>query len=242
MNSPRSVSHLVDICRLEYIRLARHLYRRGLDTNTIQKTWQSLVENRPDGCFLKCEAYHPTGLALGCPLPNVQATEAFTRVTRLMEGWLARAVCPTHPAFSCVPARDYHITVLNRTHYEFSPEYYPLSENERQAIEKIIIQLGFGQITILTSGLLLTHSGRLFVKCLPMDDHILHLRDVLTNAFPQLRVHVPRMIHIKLGHLNVSLSPNETKEFLAWLQRLENHVIYSMVFTDIYTPAGRISL
>ena len=232
---------LLGNCRREYSRLAGQLQRDGLDRAEIEHSRWELADPHTGGYWLKREAYLPTGVALGCPLPP-KITRTLASGSRLIEKWLAQRTGATHPAFICVPQDQCHITVVNRTHYEFSPQYRPLTATEMCAVADVLRHLSVGVITVLTTGLLLTHGGKLFVKCLPVDYSILTIRDALVDQFPLLRVNVPRIIHMKLGHLAVYLSPDEIDQFLSWLVRIEQDVIARVQFTDVFTPAGRIDL
>lgn len=226
---------------MEYIKLARELDHNGLDLQAIQKTCSSLTEIRPTQNLLRGEAYKPTGLALGRPLPESGQVELFARLACLTEARLKQYFRSELPSFAYVPADWYHITIANRTHYESSALSY-LDEKEKQGIEALISKLGLQEIRVIASGLILTASGRLFVKCLPIDDRILQLRAMLIHTFPWLQTNMPKMAHIKLGHLMVPLAAPQLQSFVAWLARTEQHAICDLVFKDIYTPQGRVSL
>jgi hypothetical protein len=148
---------------------------------------------------------------------------------------------PDFPSFAYVPPKSYHITILNRSHYEYN-KVVPLTLDERQAIGQFVSKLQLGKISVVTSGMFLTHTGRLFIKCLVFDDNILNLRTMLSQTYPQLRTNIPRLVHIKIGHLMRTPSREELLEFSPWLERLGYHVITRIDFADLYTPSGRIEL
>ena len=230
------------LCRSEYMRLARNMHRLGLDRATIVENYQTLTEHRLDGCFLKTEAYQPTGIALGCPLPS-RETRILLNASRMVDAWLRKHTSSNQAEMlSFVPSESYHITILNRTHYEVSPTYILLTDNEQVEIARFVSSLELGFISVITCGLLLTRSGRLFVRCLPVDDRILHLRQKLMDSFPQLRIKAPIMIHMKLAHLAIPLNDEQLLAFFAWMRRLDQYVSMRLDFHDLHTPTGRISL
>lgn len=187
------------------------------------------------------EAYKPTGLALGCPLPKSSQVELFSRLACLADSKLKQYFSSEQPSFAYVPADWYHITIANRTHYE-SSAVSCLDEDEKQAVKALISELNLQEFRVIASGLILTSYGRLFVKCLPTDDGILKLRSALVRNFPWLQTNMPKMVHIKLGHLMMPLSTIQLQSFMAWLAMVEQHAICDLVFTDVYTPQGRIRL
>ncbi len=231
----------IDMCRREYIRLAREMRRKGLSQDAIETCRTTLVDLQDDRWFLKPIAFRPTGLALGCPLPNRRAQKIFYRAAQLVEKWLRGGGDAGLPVFAYVPPDAYHITVVNRSHYDFN-EVVPLTADEKSVFETAVAQLQVKQVSLVTSGLFLTCTGRLFVKCLVFDDSILRLRSFLSETYPQLRTNLPRLVHIKIGHLMKVLEPQQLLEFGAWLERLGHHTITRIDFTDLYTPAGRIGL
>jgi len=229
------------LCRKEYIRLAREVRQKGLSQDAIDACQTTLAENRDGQWFLKPTAFLPTGVALGCPLPQMQIQKLFYRATQLIEEWMCCQYEAGTPVFAYVPPQAYHITIVNRSHYEFNA-VVPLTSDEKMNIERTIAGLHLGQVSVVTSGVFLTHTGRLFVKCLVLDDAILALRTVLAQTYPQLRTNIPSMVHIKIGHLMKNIDHQELLEFNTWLERLGNHTITRIDFTDLFTPAGRIGL
>jgi hypothetical protein len=226
---------------MEYIKLASELYVNGLDVQAIQNTCCKLIDPKSTKIFLRREAYQPTGLAFGCSLPESSQTELFYRLACLADAQLKQCINSDQPTLAYVPADWYHITIANRTHYKFS-SISCLNEYEKQAVETLISKLALHEIRVISTGLILTTSGGLFVKCLPIDDRLLHLRTALARALPELWTNIPKMVHIKLGHLMTPLATPQLQSFMAWLTMTEQHAIYDLVFTDVYTPKGRISL
>jgi hypothetical protein len=234
-------NHQLLICRNEYIRLARQVEQKGISQNEIEICKTTLVELRDSQWLLKPIAFLPTGVALGCPLPQIQVQKLFHRITRLIERWLQGEDDPNLPVFAYVPPQSYHITIVNRSHYEYN-EIVPLTLDEQKSIQQAVSRLQIGMISVVAGGLFLTHTGRLFVKCFVFDDKILNLRTVLAEFYPQLRTNVPKLVHIKIGHLMKPLNQAQLLEFGTWLERFGYYTISRIDFTDLYTPAGRIEL
>lgn len=241
MSGPRAEQDFLSQCRMEYIKLAYELDHNGLNLQSIQKTCSFLTDIKPNHSLLRGIAYQPTGLALGRPLPESSQVELFARLACLAEAQLKQYFGPGQPSFAYVPADWYHITIANRTHYEFSAISY-LNEDEKQAVDALISKLDLQEIRVIASGLILTASGRLLVKCLPTDDRILKLRATLVHNIPWIQINTPKIVYIKLGHLMAPLSTPQLQSFIAWLAKSEQYAICDLVFTDIYTPQGRISL
>jgi hypothetical protein len=229
----------ITICRNEYIRLAREVAKKGISRDAIETCRTTLVDYQEGKWFLKPTAFLPTGVAMGCPLPQLHLQKLFYRSAELIEKWIRGVDDPTLPVFAYVPPQSYHITIVNRSHYEFNA-VVPLTIDERDKVESVVSKLRIKQVTVATSGFFLTHTGRLFVKCLVLDDAILKLRTTISETYPQFRINIPRLIHIKIGHLMKGLNKQELLEFTVWLERLGHYSISRIDFTDLYTPAGRI--
>ncbi len=231
--------HQILICRNEYIRLAREVAQKGISQDALDTCRKTLVDYQDGKWFLKPIAYLPTGVAMGCPLPQLHSQKIFYQAAQLIEKWVHGANDPSLPVFAYVPPQSYHITIVNRSHYEFN-DVVPLTIDEKNKVENTIAKLKINQVSVATSGYFLTHTGRLFVKCLVLDDTVLDLRTVIAESHPQFRTNIPRLVHIKIGHLMKNFKKQELLEFTAWLERLGHYSISRIDFRDLYTPAGRI--
>jgi hypothetical protein len=228
-------------CRKEYIKMACELDHDGLDLQAIEKTRSCFIDKNLNRIFLREEAYKPTGLVLGSPLPKSSQVELFASLASMAEAQLNQCFGSEQQNFALVPKDWYHITIANRTHYELST-ISCLDEDEKHKVEDLISKLDLQEIRVIASGLILTASGRLSIKCLPIDDRILQLRSALEHALPWLQAKMPGIVHIKLGHLMKPMSTPQLQSFMAWLAIAEQHAICDLVFSDLYTPKGRISL
>jgi hypothetical protein len=236
-----SQSSLLSLCREEYARLARELTHQGLSRQSVEECRDRLVEERDGRWYVKPLAYRPTGVALGCPLPDHGVLNTFYRAACSVERWMQSVGDPSAPGFAHVPPDAYHITLLNRSHYDVN-EVVSMTPEEGQVVEASLRRLAAGPIRVLATGLQLTRTGRVFARCLPTNDKILELRSQLASLHPELRTNIPRVVHIKLGHLLKPLEREELARFCLWMNRLGNSTIAQMDFTDVYTPLGRIPL
>jgi hypothetical protein len=173
-------------------------------------------------------------------LPN-HVQNSFYRAACSVERWMQSVGDRSEPAFAHVPQQSYHITILNRSHYDIN-EVISMTPEEGQAVAASLRRLAPGTIQVLVTGLQLTQTGRLFARCLPIDDKILDLRNQLAALYPELRTNIPHVVHIKLGHLLKPLERDELDRFLLFMNRLGNSTLARMDFTDVYTPTGRVPL
>ena len=230
-----------EVWRNEYLQLERTLRLKGLDPAAIKITCDDLSTWRDGIWALKPDAYMPTGVALGCPLPDPVFAKFLNRVIRLVDDWICLHEALAESSLSIVPASSYHITILNRSHYEYS-SITALDTEEHQRISQLVRNLGIGQIELFPIGFVLTASGRLLVKCLPPNDRIGCLRQTLSEAFPVLRINMPRIVHIKIAHLRLPLSDANLSGLIAYLKHLDGYIIHRIEFGELYTPQGHIPL
>ncbi len=192
--------------------------------------------------YLKPSAYAPTGAALGAPLPQRRDARLLWRLTRLVADYLSQLVPHEAPTFSYVPPEWYHITIVNRTHFEVSETVAQIQLAEYHQIRDTIARSQPGRLAVQLQGLILTRSGRLLAAGFPCDDRLFGLRSGLAAALPQMNVNLSKIAHIKLGHVLVPLAGAELDGFLTYLARCGEHASTRLVFADVYTPLGRVVL
>lgn len=219
----------IRIARAEYIRLERALRKHGLDAEVIESHARDFTRQN----VVTEQAYVPTAVALGCPLP-AETTKRLQRVARLVDRSLGGE------ALAYVPSEAYHVTVANRAHYEHSTPA-SITSDEFEVIRDCIRRLGLGQIEVVTYGLMITAHGKLFLKGLPVDDRLLALRRALVEAVPALAINLPKTAHMKLAHLRPGYS-GTVAQLQSLFKHLDDHVVDKIVFRDVYTPLGRIPL
>lgn len=214
------------LARRQYIRFARAVRTRGLDAAVIAKRAATIS----DGTYLNPVAYAPTGVALGCPLPR-DYTAALWRLTHSIGA----------SALILVPPEAYHITVVNRAHYE---ETAPssLTPDEYTAVRATIARLRIARVAVVATGFIVTPGGHLLVQGLPHGDELLTLRRALIAAIPTLGVHVPLTAQIKVAHLRHAVDGYALTALLAKLHGMSAYTARTLTFTDVFTPRGRIPL
>jgi len=232
------------VCRTAYLFMLRETRLKGLSPAQIRRSAQELSEPAGGSVRVRDAACKPTGVALGCPLPDPGAARRWRRIARLVDGCLAALRPGDGPAFAYVPPALYHTTLLNYTHFDESAAdaIHPLGREEWRAVARAVAGLGVGPVTLECQGLILTHTGRLLVTAFPADDGLYRLRAGIAAAVPGLRTHVPETVHLKLGHLLI-LPPEEALPgLLAFVARCGQHVSARLTFPALHTPLGDIPL
>ncbi|MEW6738254.1 MAG: hypothetical protein AB1489_43675, partial [Acidobacteriota bacterium] len=174
-------------CRARYLFLARECHRQGLNTDEIFRSANQLSYLINGNWYLKDVAYQPTGIALGCPVPDKRIKEKLWRLSKLIANYIGQASDRQQPTFAFVPPDYYHITVLNRSHFDCSSDYREslfLSETEKRISEDVIAQVCRVPLVFHINGLIITSAGRLIVPGFPNDDRIYKLRANLVKALP----------------------------------------------------------
>ncbi len=224
--------------------MLRETRLKGLNPAQIRRSAQELSEPAGGMMRVRDAACRPTGVALGCPLPDPRAARRWWRLARLVDGCLTALQPGSSPAFAYVPPPLYHTTLLNYTHFDESAadSIHPLSREVWQEVTRAVDALQTGPITLECQGLILTHSGRLLVTGFPADDSLYRLRAGIAAAVPGLRTHIPETVHFKLGHLLVLPPEGTLAELLAFVARCGQHVSARLTFTALHTPQGDIPL
>jgi len=230
------------ICRTRYRTIARECRRHGLAQDQIKKSLYELSQQVGDRYYLKDTAYKPTGVALGCPLPDANVARQLWRIAQLFERYL-KLLCPDdEKTFAFVPSDSYHITLANRSHFETTTAITPITEEEKEISRQAIARVGQGTIKVHLHGLILTRTGRLIIPGFPCDTRLYQIRASLVERISELRVNVPDVAHIKLGHVLAPLDMQKVESLLCWIMRCGGLVSFGLSFDDVYTPIGRISL
>ncbi len=232
------------ICRAAYLFMLRETRLKGLSAAQIQRSVQELSEATGGMIRVRDAACKPTGVALGCPLPDPRVARRWWRIARLVDGYLTALQAGAGPAFAYVPPALYHTTLLNYTHFDESAAdtIHPLSREEWREVGRAVDGLRAGPITLECQGLILTHSGRLLVTAFPADDSLYRLRAGIAAAVPGLRTHVPDTVHLKLGHLLILPPEQALPGLLGFVARCGQHVSARLTFTALHTPLGDIPL
>ncbi len=227
-------------CRRRYVYLARKARRLGLNHSHIQESRDILTDYHGRSPTLLPQAFAPTGVALGCPMPDKAVSRRLWELARLVAIQTYRACGCREPGFSYVPPKWYHITLVNRTHFDKDNKIRELSEDEKIVLESVFHELRTGPLDVLLSGLRLTPEGRLIAIGIPMSQNTYALRNSMIAAIPELAVNLPVTYHVKLGHLITDLSNSQLATVLDYVARCGELLCAQAVFEDCYTPRGRI--
>ncbi len=193
--------------------------------------------------FIEPQYYAPTGMALGFPLPNDELAGSLNAAAKAIADH-THVCCNSNYDFRLVPAKAFHITIVNRDHYgrperisgEVSGEMEYLSEKELTLLQDAVSELAIQRISITIERLILK-DGKLIA--LPNSwKQISTIRDAIREKLPTLKIMSPSTAHIKLGQFNKipSLSILDELEDIA----ASYDVTGNLVFYDAYTPVGRI--
>lgn len=229
-------------CRARYRHLSRWCWRYGLDAAAVARSAKELSHTQNLLRVLNESAFRPTGVALGCPLPDPLVVRRLWRIARLVERRLAEFVPPGNAVFAHVPSPWYHVTLVNRTSYEDDEVVTPITREEAEQAREIVRRYSRAPIVLHIHGLILSGFGTLFAPGYPASDDLYELRCRLAEEIPALAHHVPRIAHLKLGHLLVPLAGEQLKELLSWLRACGELVNVRVTFHDAFTPWRRIDL
>jgi hypothetical protein len=226
-------------CRKQYQLLHRSTLRRGIDARQVRESRISHSTVEGSTAFVSNHASEPTGVALGHALPSKRFTNRLWKLSCLIAHRLRQYA--DGPTFAFVRPASYHITVYNRSHFDRS-EVFDLSPSEMGIVERAITEARIGGISIEFNGLVMTPEGRIIVRGFPQGDQLSLLRSCVAQAMPTVDSAPPQLAHIKLGHVLVCPSQSQIRELSDWLGQCGYHVDARLVFTDVYTPLGRLPL
>lgn len=226
-------------CRALYQQIERATRDAGLDAEQVELSAGRYRERKGGRDLVTRDAYAPTGAALGCPLPDDDVARMLSAVAEEIERFLRRTRPYASAWFSYVPTESYHVTVVNRGHFDTS-EVQDIDAPTRERLADVVWHRP--PIAIELDGIVITKQGRVLAKGIPCSDDLASLRQLVVTEIPELAENTPRTAHIKLGHVLVPLTPLETAELIAFAKSFDPAVQGSLVFYDLFTPAGRVAL
>jgi len=231
------VPNASETCRELYEQIEAATSECGLDAEQVQLSADRYRERSAGGDMVTPDAYSPTGAALGCPLPDDGVSRKLSLVAEELEHFLRRAHPDARSWFAFVPANSYHVTVVNRGHYDTS-EIISVDTSMRRHLAGVVEK--YPSITLDLAGIALTRQGRVLAKCLPRSDDLVILRQLIVSRIPELAENVPRTAHIKLGHVLLPLTAEQISEFVGFAKSFDEVLRGALLFHDLFTPAGRV--
>lgn len=226
-------------CRELYAQIEAATLERGLDVEQILLSADRYRERRDGRDFVTPNAYEPTGAALGSPLPDAGASRRLSLVAEELERFLRKLRTNADSRFAFVPEHSYHVTVVNRGHFDTS-EVVSLDASMRTHLADVV--RGFAAIALDLEGVAITRQGRVLAKCVPRNDALAMLRQQVVSQIPELAENTPHTAHIKLGHVLLPLSVDETSQLVTFAKSFNAAVRGALLFRDLFTPAGRVPL
>jgi hypothetical protein len=233
------VPNASETCRALYEQIEAATMECGLDREQVRLSADRYRERSAGRDFVTPDAYRPTGAALGCPLPDEEVSAKLSRVAEELERFLRTAHPDADSWFAFVPASSYHVTVVNRGHYDTS-KVVNLDASMRRNLAGVVG--GYPAITLDLAGITLTRQGRVLAKCVPRNDDLGTLRRLIVSRIPKLAENVPRTAHIKLGHVLLPLTGVQISEFIRFAKSFDEFARGALLFCDLFTPAGRVPL
>ncbi|MCP3978624.1 MAG: hypothetical protein GY716_04725 [bacterium] len=226
-------------CRRRYMFLAR-ASRRGLDAGEIEHSISELCDPRDGRVYLHPKAFRPTGLALGNPLGDTRIERHLWRIAKLLSKQIQNLTCHPKPVIAFVPPAAYHITLVNRTHFESSRVVENMSRAEVSRAQEVTHDTVREPLEFHLNGLILTREGRFIVPGYSRNAAVFEFRKGLVAAIPELAVELPITTHIKIGHLLVIPNSDERRRINELLAVCGQRINDRIVFRDVSTPWNRI--
>jgi 2'-5' RNA ligase len=233
------VADVSSTCRTLYEQIEAATLESGLDAEQVLLSAGRYRERRAGRDFVTPNAYKPTGAALGSPLPEEGACRRLWLVAEELARFLHGARSNAGSFFAFVPAHSYHITVVNRGHFDTS-EVVSLDQSMRARLARVV--QSYPAIALDIDGVAITKQGRVLAKCIPRNDDLALLREHVVSQIPELAENTPRTAHIKLGHVLLPLTAEETSALVAFAKSFDDAIRGALLFSDLFTPAGRVPL
>jgi len=229
-------------CSTFYSNVSRKCRLKGLDLEEISRSQRRLGQCKDGIYYLHPDAFKPTAVALGFPLPDHFFVRRLWRISCLVENYLRRVTNSNKTTFAHVPPDSYHITIVNRTHFDKHREIFSINKAEKWKSRNAIASLNPGYILLFFNGLIVSREGRVLVCGYTFDNRFFLLRNTLIDRMDIFEEHVPPAAHIKLGHILVNLDQEQLRSLLLYTSVCGEHISRMVLFKDLYTSLGRIPL
>ncbi|MDA8137790.1 MAG: hypothetical protein M0036_03980 [Desulfobacteraceae bacterium] len=237
--------HSISACRDNYEEIKTKILNCGLDEKAVGRSSADLSQIEDKGTiYLKKCACYPTGLALGCPLPQRGVEEMLWETAIAVRSHIQKIIGKGRDkgGLAFVPKSGYHTTIVNRTHYENSDCIEYLSPVEFQTAERVLLPYQRGPIIIDYNGMILAPTGTLLVPGYPKGECLFHVRQCLEDQVEKFKEKAPQTAHIKLGHLINLLDDRQLSTLLDFIYHLGESLNFSIAFSEVFTPLGNIPL
>jgi hypothetical protein len=232
-------------CAQEYRKLRSAFQSGGIIESEVRRSAVELSCLRSGHMELVPEAFLPTGIALGCPLPDAGLTEQIWQLTCEFGSNIQAMVCCNEDAIAIVPKEHYHVTIVNSRHFDVDDkkEVVGISSEQMQMAERAMRKLECQEIRIMFCGLIFTAKGRLIVPGYPIGDDLFLLRHALDQMPNGLfTANLPKTAHLKTAHLLKPFCRDQVEQVSEMTKRLGRYINVEVAFNDTFSPQGRIRL
>jgi hypothetical protein len=226
------------MCRCNYTILREEFAEHGIDPGEVIKS-RALACNDGTSWWVDKAAFYPTGVALGCSLPDA----AFSNILFQATNAVAQAIEPFLQAgqahFSFVPESGYHVTLVNYSHFdcaETSEQVVLMDTPALCKVKEYFQRVRHPMPRIQFKGLILTRSGRLIVPGYAVDITAFAIRADLAKLNPRFETNLPKTLHIKLGHFLRNLNPGSQDQCLEILDEIGAQIDSTLAFGEVFTP------
>ncbi|MBD3344045.1 MAG: hypothetical protein GF401_03175 [Chitinivibrionales bacterium] len=228
-------------CNDFYSTVSTQSSNTGLKKKEVDRSAGELAVFNKGHYYLHTTAYKPTGLALGFPLPDPDFKENLWNISMEIKRHLRMFSPQSTKLFAHVPPESYHVTIVNRKHFDNNDLVEPLSSSEKDRAENVIQKLQIGEVAVYFNGFIISNEGRVLVRGYVFDNRLFYLRKKLTEIGNIFKDRIPVGAHIKLGHVLIQLDKHELKTFNQRISYLSEQISALIKFNDCYTQQGQIS-
>lgn len=225
-------------CRSSYNNLRNEFLMSGIDRNEVAKS-RSLLYDDGTTIWVDKAAFYPTGVALGCPLPDSDFCQHLFAVASLFARKIKSIVSSDESVFSLVPKECYHVTIVNFSHFDCTyhkEDVVALDPLSFVQVQRYFRKTLFPAPRIQFRGLLLTRSGRLIVPGYATNPTAFMVRSELADLVPQFQTNLPNTLHIKLGHILADLPSSSKQRCQHVVDELGDGISTDISFNNIFTP------
>lgn len=238
MNDSDSLQIFDDLCRSSYRDIRSEFLMSGIDRHGVAKS-RALLYDDGTTIWVDKAAYYPTGVALGCPLPDSVFSQQLFAAASLFATKINSLISSDKSSFSLVPKESYHVTIVNFSHFDCAyhkKDIVTLDSLSFAQVRAYFRDVLFPVPRIHFQGLLLTRSGRLIVPGYATNFTAFMVRSELADLVPQFRTNLPKTLHIKLGHVLGTLPPFSEQRCQDVVDGLGGGISADISFKDIFTP------